>query len=437
MKFLDALRIANQNLWQNKARSFLTILAIFVGSFAIILNTAISAGVNDFIDREVASIGGDNFIEVMPSSIYNQMMSSQSSSKVREYSESTATTTLSTVDISDDDLAALRAVDGVESLDIYHNLSTEWLRLAGAEKKYSVSVEYLPSDTLNVDLSAGQNLDENSSDYEILINEDWLEPLGFSSAEAALGKTVDLGFKQTAKCAVSDDCIYTVSAKIVGVEAPGIFTTTGALHVNKSLSDEIYAKSIENLPPSAVTNYMLTGKIDTEKLDSIREAFKNVGAGYELITISDLVGTVRSFLNVILFVLNIFGAIALIAAAIGIINTLLMSVEERTREIGLEKALGMSEPRIFLEFSLEAIFLGFWGSLLGVAVAYLLGTTANSILHEPGQVLANFPTFTLAEFSPSVTIPIILVVMLIAFLAGTIPALKAAKKNPIDALRYE
>ena len=66
MKFFDIVKTANSNLLRNKVRSFLTILAIFIGSFTIILNSAINAGVNDFIDRQVASIGGDGFIEVMP-----------------------------------------------------------------------------------------------------------------------------------------------------------------------------------------------------------------------------------------------------------------------------------------------------------------------------------------------------------------------------------
>ena len=114
-----------------------------------------------------------------------------------------------------------------------------------------------------------------------------------------------------------------------------------------------------------------------------------------------------------------------------------MSVQERTREIGLSKALGLSRAKIFLSFSIEAISLGFWGSVFGTAVSMIIGYAVNNLVHTEGGLLADFPTFNLVEFSPEVIIPIIIIVMAIAFLSGTAPALKAPKKDPIDALRYE
>ena len=154
-------------------------------------------------------------------------------------------------------------------------------------------------------------------------------------------------------------------------------------------------------------------------------------------TVSDLVGQVKAFFDVVIAVFNIFGLVALLAAAIGIINTLFMSVQERTREIGLDKALGMSSGRIFLSFSIEAIALGFWGSVLGTVASMIAGNIANAIFHGPGGFLEAFPTFSLALFTPFNVVMLILLIMTIAFLAGTLPAKKAASKSPIDALRYE
>lgn len=436
MKITDLIKTANHNLLRNKTRTFLTILAVFIGSFTIILSSAINAGVNDFIDKQVASIGGDGFIEVFPAAMYDQVAGAMSSggSKVSEYNENTGSALTSS--ISDEDFEKMKSVDGVEELEIFHMLTPEWMRLEGTEKKYNVSVEYFPEGNFNVDLSAGRMTDNNSSDYEILISEDWLEPFGFDNAEDALGRTVEIAIKQTAKCYISpNNCLAYVKVKIVGVQAPGILTMDGDLHINQALDQKLYELSMENIPEETrkQSTIIAVGNVDPEKLDSVREEFRKIG--YEFITIEDTVGMIRTFFDVILIVFDIFGAIALIAASIGIINTLFMAVQERTREIGLEKALGMSNGKVFTAFSVEAIMLGFWGSVVGIILSMVLGYTANAIAHE--SFLSDFPTFSLVKFEPLTMLIITLIIMLIAFIAGTAPARRASKQNPIDSLRYE
>ena len=86
MKISDIVLTANKNLLKNKIRSFLTILAIFVGSFTIILNSAISAGVNDYVDGQINAMGGEGYIEMMPTATMDAMASMMSST-VKEYTE--------------------------------------------------------------------------------------------------------------------------------------------------------------------------------------------------------------------------------------------------------------------------------------------------------------------------------------------------------------
>jgi len=137
----------------------------------------------------------------------------------------------------------------------------------------------------------------------------------------------------------------------------------------------------------------------------------------------------------IIGVMNGFAIIALIAAGFGIVNTLLMSVQERTREIGLMKAMGMGRSRIYALFSMEAVFIGFLGSVIGAAVAIGVGTIANGLVD--GTVLADLEGLQVLRFELVPVATIILLVMGIAFLAGTLPARRASRQNPIDALRYE
>src|SRR5690606_33872726 len=119
----------------------------------------------------------------------------------------------------------------------------------------------------------------------------------------------------------------------------------------------------------------------------------------------------------------------------GIVNTLLMSVQERTREIGLMKAMGMGGGRVFALFSTEAVFIGFLGSAIGVILAMLAGTAASTFLG--GALLADLPGLTIVAFDPLTVGLTILLIMAVAFLAGTLPAARAVRKDPVDALRYE
>lgn len=437
MRLFDLIATANHNLFRNKTRTILTVLAIFIGSFTIIISNAINTGVNDFIDKQVESIGGDGYIEVMPKVMSEELTALMSGgSTIKEYDPDKGS--VETASITEDDLAKIRAVDGIEKMNIYHLASSEYITSSLTDKKYSLNVSLSPDNTLNVDMYTGRQVDADAPEYEIMLSEDYVQPLGFSSDEEIVGKTVTIGIKQTAKCYIvsnPEDCIATVDATVTGVQAPGVLSSFGgSARINLALNEAIYSLSTEGIPASSADKaYFAIGFADPAKLDSVRTELDTLG--FTVTTIDDTAGMIRTFFDVILVVFNIFGGIALLAAAIGIINTLFMSVQERTREIGLMKAMGMSSGKIFLEFSLEAILLGFWGSVIGIAFSILLGQGINSLAHQ--TFLSDFPTFSLAIFNPLNMLIISLVIMAIAFIAGTAPARRAAHQNPIDALRYE
>ncbi len=207
----------------------------------------------------------------------------------------------------------------------------------------------------------------------------------------------------------------------------------GGSRTNLAFWNRINAINYEGMPAETNRSYQATADVEPEKIKDVQKALEEIGL--KAMSVEDEVGMFQVFFDAILIVFNIFGGIALVAASIGIINTLFMAVQERTREIGLDKALGMSNGKVFLSFSAEAIMLGFWGSLFGIIVSFVVGQIANIIATQ--TFLSDFPTFKLTIFEPLTMISIALVIMLIAFLAGTLPARRASKKNPIDALRYE
>lgn len=431
MSLFEILRTANHNLFRNKLRTFLTILAIFVGSFTIVLNAAINTGVDSFIDEQTASLGGEDYIMVTSSGSMDAMSSMMGAggSGPTEYDPSRTITAM-----NQDQLDKLKSIDGIDGENLYiaKNIPVEYITSDQTDKKYTITVGAMPPGDFNIASTAGGLPDRESKEYEIMLEPGFPEALGFESDEAAVGKKVTLVMLDP-----MTEKPLSFDATVSGVQANGVVAVNGSV-INPALEDAMYEAGTRNYPAEQKElAYAVQTRYDTSKYteDEIKAVLEE--NGFYGMTVSDLMGTIRTFFDAIMIVFTIFGGIALLAAAIGIVNTLFMSVEERTREIGLDKALGMPSAKIFLMFSIEAIGLGFWGSAIGVIIAMIIGNVTNMLVHAPGGFLEVFPTFNLFEFTLGNVLPIVLVVMIIAFIAGTAPAWKAAHKNPIDALRYE
>lgn len=170
---------------------------------------------------------------------------------------------------------------------------------------------------------------------------------------------------------------------------------------------------------------------------AMRDQIKNAlqAEGYSVQTYDDLLADFSKPLDIVTYGLDGFALIALLAATIGIVNTLLMSVLERTQEIGLLKALGMRRKGITFIYLVEAASIGFWGGIVGVVFANLLGLVLNPALRNTlfkGVGTANMLTYPIGYM-----LAIIAGAMVIGLLAGTLPAIRAGKLDPIEALRRE
>ena len=427
MNFLDILKTSAVNLWRNKGRTILTIIAISIGAFTVALTSSVNTGVNSYIDKQLAVFGSSNSLQVQA-----KQETSTLTDEPQEYKESDSSQTSSTVKmISDSDIEKIRKVKGVKSSEGYKTPTLDYIQYKDGKKLKTSSREVL--DSLQIDLAVGSAPDNDSNELELSLPQNMVSPLGFSSIEDAIGKTIKI---QVTSQATGEKNI--VEAKIVGVMNKNLIQN-GFTFLNSKLNQKIYDLQTKNLPQSMTNQYLAAftelepGYETDEKIGQVKKDIENLGyVGY---TIDDQISMVKSVIDAVTGSLILFGAIALLAASFGIINTLFISVQERTREIGLMKAMGLSNTKVFTLFSVEAIMIGLWGSVLGILVAMIAGSALNSFALD--TFLKGMDGFYLTEFNISNVSIVIIIIMVISFLAGTLPSRKAAKQDPIDALRYE
>ncbi len=434
MRLTDIIKRANHNLWRNRSRTILTTLAITVGSLTIMLTVGINAGVNGYIDKQVESTGGNDIIEVMPKGIADRMSSMMTlgATEVQEYRSNQGQS--QQVSLTDRDLAGIKRLKGVKLAKLSDLLYPSYItRDRDEAKKYKLTVGPLAASSIKLDLAAGRSVRIDGSEAEAILPDRYLEPLGFSSAKQAIGQMVRVGVPHRLGGQIDE-----VKIRIVGVQNQSI-VGFGRVFLNDAAGRLVRSAYLTGMPEALRSQHGLIiiqvkpGYESKEKLAQIKQGLTNMG--YSSISEDDYISSIKLFFNAITVILTIFGVIALITASIGIVNTLLMSVQERTREIGLMKAMGLSSGRIFALFSLEAVSLGFWGGMLAAGLAVVIKQTVNPWAGR--NFLSGLPGFNLIELNPLYVGAIVVIVMVVAFLAGTLPAKRATKQDPIQALRYE
>ena len=213
MKLYDMIRMSNSNLWRNKSRTFLTILAIFIGAFTIMMTTGINTGVNNYIDRQVAAVGSEDYLQVMPAQMAEQLESLMSgSNEVREYKPEDNSTTSQI--LTDEDIAKIESVDGIDSAKFYTMVTTDYVTNGqDGATKYQMNASIMPTASMKLDLAAGSDLDMDNDEAQIVLPDKYVKPLGFASNEDAVGKTIKIG--ATSQVTQQTD---EAEVKIVGVQ---------------------------------------------------------------------------------------------------------------------------------------------------------------------------------------------------------------------------
>lgn len=434
MRTVDLVGSAVSNTFRSKTRTVLTILAIFVGAFTLTLTSGLGTGINAYIDDTVTSIGA---ADVMTVTKTQETATGVAATGPVEYDPDAIASGQpgppgsTVVALTPTDLDTLAGIDGVTDVVPTRSISPDYVQ-AGDGTKYVIGVGSLIAGQ-SIPLEAGSAPDDDAADLHLVLPVSFVEPMGLGDSESAIGQTVSIAITDAERTR------HVIDATVVGVAEEGLASPAGASLVpNAALSDELFDTQNIGVPADQVQRYAQASvffdpEATEDEIDALKERLSD--AGFTGSTVADQLGMFKTVIDGIVLVLNAFAIIALLAASFGIVNTLFMSVQERTREIGLMKAMGMGNGRVFSLFSLEAAFIGFLGSAIGVVIAMIVGAGVSSALS--GSLLADLPGLTLIAFDPVSIAVIIVIVMAIAFLAGTLPAARAARADPVDSLRYE
>ncbi len=408
MNFLQTFKIAMRALRTNKMRSFLTMLGIIIGIAAVIAMMAVGSGASYVISQQIASIGS-NIILVIPGST--------TSSGIRMGSGANQTLT------SDDVKAILAECPSVETGSattrttgqvIYGNMNWATIIMGASPELFDIRewgvVNGRSISQQDVDGAAkvcllGQTVAENlfgSSD-----------PIGKTVRIKKIPFTV-IGILerkgQSPQGTDQDDTIFVpLRTAQRNLSRSQFQNTVGALLI-KAKSEELLPKAEEEINALLNQRHRITAAKESD---------------FSTRNLSEILAVAEQSAKAMSLLLGAVASISLIVGGIGIMNIMLVSVTERTREIGIRMAIGARKKDILMQFMTEAVLLTMIGGIIGICLGSMGALIVSNILQWP--TLISIRSITVAFFFSGA----------VGIFFGFYPARKAAELNPIDALRYE
>lgn len=452
MRVVDLTRRAARSLGNAKGRTILTSLAIAVGAFTLTFALAAGTGARQYANKLIQS-------NVDPQSVFvakdkTLFAGGAATGGLKEYSESQAQYGGATFEALDSkDIDKIKKTKGVEAVAVSYLVNAQYVQFETSKKKFTTDITAYDSG-VRADVAAGNlpPLGTQIGNDDIIVPEGFLEKIGVKNAQDLIGKKVTLhvvkpgkqpseqeiqqtllsgGVAALSKLAVDEEKDVTLTVRAVSAKSSTTFTASSALFMSdtraKELSDYITEGTSQYQKYITATVRVKDG---TKPVD-VKTALEK--QGMQARTAQDLQNVLFTIVNVIQGIVVVFGVLALIASVFGIINTQYISVLERTREIGLMKALGMRGRHVSRLFQFEAAWIGLLGGVIGSLLAWGLGTALNPFVSKTIGIGDNY--LLVFEFFPIVLL--IIGLMLIAMLAGWFPARKAARLDPIEALRTE
>lgn len=425
MRMSDMIRMALRNLWKRKLRTALTVLGVIIGTASIVVMVSVGIGMNMGFEEQLSQIGSLTVIDV-----YKPWSNEQQGREAAKLDLAT--------------LEEMRQIDGVEVVTPVIN---QYFLLVSGRYVADFSVTgILPEamEPLGYQVVQGRCLQEGDTQNVVLgatVAENFYNPK--LSAQVRWNsenlKTVD---PMNDKFQISVDYNYGTNnankqlknqrVNVVGVLDPNSGDSWSSVmpidEVEKLV--EMQQKANGQKVKKGAKEYD-TAKVKVAEMDDVDQVMQQIqDMGFECSSLKQSLDAMQETSKMLRMVLGAIGAISMIVAAISITNTMVMSIYERTREIGVMKVIGATLPDIRNLFLMEAAFIGLMGGVLGVVLSFAVSRIVNFIGMQTGQNTLSYIPFWLAALGIGFA-------TLVGILAGYFPARRAMKLSALAAIRSE
>ena len=399
-------KLARTAIKENRTRSFLTCLGIAIGVASIVLILSLMGGISNLVKSEINEIGHD-LIVVRPNSTKDSI-----SNIVEELTTSNSFQN-SSLSISDiEPIASLEDVSAVAPIAVSSNT-------VNSDKNTFPTVPILgtTSDFIKIEpltLRFGSFLQEKSEENTVVLGHTLSLAL-FNTINSTVGKTVTIMGEKFMVIGVLDETEKSINFDNVDFDNALIMNIKALNKITESVQIQQINVKAANIDSLAKTSTEITETLKNQKLGD---------ENFSVVYGEEITHPASSLFTVVSGMLALVAGISLIVGGIGIMNIMLVSVAERSHEIGVRKAVGASGRNILMQFLFESLILSILGGIFGLLLGYILA----------------FILSTFTPFAPFISLEILLITFLTTIVVGIIfgiyPALKAASKNPIDSLRH-
>lgn len=403
------ITFAFKNLLVHKLRAILTILGVMVGISAIVFLVSFAFGLERLVTQEVTRGNAYKLIDVGTGNIKALSLNDDAIANIKKVSEvKTVEPTVA--------LGATAKKDN-KNLDVTLNgTSNQYMEWSGFKIRWGQTLGEKIAPT-----SEGVG----GTTEPFIANSAFIKFLGTDAPQKYLGQSVSFDIL------MPKDVTGGEAKKAENVE----YVLVGV--VDGGLAPNVYV-AYQNLIKLGAKNYsQLKVEINNANQQKVTAARKDIESfGFKTQYVGDTVTQIEQIFNVFKIILGSFGLIALIVAALGMFNTLTISLLERTKEIALMKILGMRRRDIRWVFLSESLFLGAFGGILGVGFGVILSRVAGLIFNHFAQKAGTGP-INIFYFPLWFLLAAFLFALLVGLLTGLYPARRATRVNALDVLRYE